>query len=232
MQPVLDFLATPHGVIAAVLFCAFAAGALFRVQALAVAERKWCGDVAHFEAALGLSDTMTAPWSDLASGDIPGFVGAMKAKIKYLADRSNREKEVVNVLRTLYATPSGKAAIDKAYADLAGGATAEQLQADVDGVVIAAPKGPGLGPVATDVANAVAKIEALTANPALANLLHLLPADQGILGSALLTAGHAVGAAVSATGAIAPAAGIAIGNVPADHTVTIAGPVTPPAAAA
>ena len=177
--------------------------------------RKLAGEAAQWESQLGLSPTMTAPATKLATGDLLGAASAWEQRHTYLAIEANRANEVSGVWLKQYTTNSAFAdAFDKLYSDTRAGASRETIQGDVTSLGKAMPTLPALptkanlmSDLGTELAHfraglqglsasagnptLSAAIAAINANPATAALAHLMiPA---------VIAGHDVGQAAAAS---------------------------------
>lgn len=177
--------------------------------------RKLAGEAAQWESQFGLSPTMTAPATKLATGDLLGAATAWEQRHTYLALEANRATEVSSVWLKQYTTNSAFAdAFDKLYADTKGGASAATIQGDVQALGKALPLLPALATKAsimsdlgTELAHFMAGLQGVAAsagNPVLATAIAALNANPATAALAHLTipaliAGHDVGQAAAAS---------------------------------
>ena len=249
MEALKTFLDTPAGGVTAFAVGACCVFLIFQVHRRLIADRQYAGQVAAVESQLGFSATWTAPLTAFSNGDTLGTIKALKAKFEYALTPGNVATELTTVFSHQYMTnPKFASDIDKFMADVKSGVDSKTLTADLQQTKADVPgiSTLGLPPGVVDLQHIKAKIDAIKANPSLAGVLAHLPDAQGILaglfsathdiGVATATAAPVVAAAVpplAPAAAVAGAAGVAasginIANVPADHTVTVAGPVTSP----
>lgn len=217
LENIQEFFSGTHGLVVLVMIGVVGAFLKLKLNDLKVREHKFFGQLATALTDFGLSETYTKALSDLSAGDVPSAIGAAEHAITAIKVPGAMAAEIASVVAKALADPTRKAALLKTVGDIAGGASPEQIKADILAEFKAGPLANLTpGPIAEDFQHLKERIDAIKANPSLAGLLAHLPDGHGIF-AGLIDAAHSIGAQ-----SVAPAtAAGALPPVPDGHTVTI-----------